>query len=259
MSALIDEAVAGLSYLAPEEVLEWGLRTFARDRIALCTSFQAAGMAVLDMALRIDPQLKVFTVDSGRLPAETLELIDEVRDHYRINIEVLYPDASEVSELVSDNGVNLFYRSPELRLGCCEVRKVRPLKRRLAGLDAWITGLRQGQGPQRVDVAEVEVDLEHDGMVKLNPLARWSRERVREYISEHRVPMNRLYAQGYGSIGCAPCTRPVEPGEDPRAGRWWWEAGDKECGIHYAMRLDADGNPTVGLARRAGPLTTTEN
>jgi phosphoadenosine phosphosulfate reductase len=238
-------AAARLTGAAPEEILGWALSAFPRDRIALCTSLQDEGMALLDMAVRIDPQVQVFTIDTGRLPPETLELIDEVRGRYRVRVEVVYPDATEVSRLVTEHGVNLFYQSVDLRLSCCEVRKVNPLKRRLAGLDAWITGLRREHNESRGAVAAVGEDALHGSIVKVNPLAGWSAAQVAEYIEEHDVPRNSLYRQGYTSIGCAPCTRATLAGEDPRAGRWWWEQGARECGLHYELKVDADGNSAV--------------
>jgi thioredoxin-dependent adenylylsulfate APS reductase len=248
-ASLVAEAAPRLSGAAPQEILAWAIDTFSQERLALCTSLQHEGMVLLDMAWRINPAIQVFTIDTGRLPVATLELIDEVRERYGIKVQVIYPDADEVSELVTEHGVNLFYKSPELRLSCCGVRKVEPLKRRLAGLDAWIAGLRRAQSGTRAAVAEVEVDLGHDGIVKLNPLARWSTEQVMAYIAEHKVPKNSLYNQGYTSIGCEPCTRPTEPGEDPRAGRWWWESGARECGLHYELTIGADGQTEVATMR----------
>jgi len=220
-----------------EEILGWAFGAFARHRIALCTSFQLEGMVILDMAWRIDPQVQVFTIDTGRLPAETLELIDQVRDRYRIGIEVLHPDATELSAFTTEHGVNPFYRSVELRLACCDLRKVQPLARRLASLDAWITGLRRSQSASRATTPTVAVDHAHGGILKINPLAGWSLEQVEAYTRRHDLPRNPLYARGYASIGCAPCTRAIAPGEDIRAGRWWWERGDKECGIHTRVEV----------------------
>lgn len=215
-----------------EDILGWALHAFPRDRIALCTSFQLEGMVILDLAWRIDPQVQVFTIDTGRLPAETLALIDQVRDRYHIRIEVLHPNGDKLSAFTSAHGVNPFYRSVELRLACCDLRKVRPLARRLRSLDAWITGLRRSQSTTRATTATVGVDEAHGGILKINPLAAWSLEQVEDYTRRHDLPRNPLYARGYTSIGCAPCTRAIAPGEDIRAGRWWWERGDKECGIH---------------------------
>jgi phosphoadenylyl-sulfate reductase (thioredoxin) len=242
---LLADAAPRLRGAAPQDVLAWALSAFRREQIALCTSLQDEGMALLDMAWRIDPGIQVFTIDTGRLPAATLDLMEEVRGRYGIRLEILFPDADEVSKMVSEHGVNLFYESTEFRLGCCEVRKAHPLNRRLASLDAWITGLRQDQNQARESTVEVERDEGHGGIVKINPLAGWTRDQVLGYIGEHDVPRNALYSRGYTSIGCDPCTRAIEPGEDLRAGRWWWESGDKECGIHYQMSVDEHGEPVV--------------
>ena len=220
-----------------EAILGWALHEFPRDRIALCTSFQLEGMVILDMAWRIDPLVQVFTIDTGRLPAETLALIDQVRDRYRIRIEVLHPDANELSPFTTEHGVNPFYRSRELRLACCDLRKVRPLTRRLSTLDAWITGLSRAQSGFRGATQAITLDQAHGGILKVNPLAAWSLEQVEAYTQTHDLPRNALYARGYTSIGCAPCTRAIAPGEDIRAGRWWWELGDKECGIHVTPEV----------------------
>ncbi len=250
-ATLVEDALRRIGGGSPQEVLEWGLRTFAPGRIALCTSFQDEGMVLLDMAWRIDPSIAVFTIDSGRLPQETLDLVDEVRERYRIEVEVVYPDGGEVSALVTEHGPNLFYRSTELRLSCCEVRKVNPLKRRLGGLDAWISGLRRHQNASRAEIAAVETDVVHGGIVKVNPLAGWSSDQVMAYIEANSLPRNALYSRGYTSIGCAPCTRPTEPGEDPRAGRWWWEQGARECGLHYNLEVAADGSTRLASAPRS--------
>lgn len=250
---LVDGARRQLAGGTPAEVLEWGLGAFPRERLALCTSFQDEGMVLLDMAWKIDPSISVFTIDSGRLPQETLDLIDEVRERYRISVEVVYPDAAEVSALVSRHGPNLFYQSAELRLSCCAVRKVNPLNRRLASLDAWITGLRRHQNAERAGIGVVEIDEVHGGIVKINPLAEWSPEQVLEYVAENRLPRNALYDRGYTSIGCEPCTRPTEPGEDPRAGRWWWEQGARECGLHYALEVAEDGSTRVTAGHALKP------
>jgi phosphoadenosine phosphosulfate reductase len=248
-AALVEDAAGRLRGAPPEEVLHWGLTTFPRDRIAICTSLQDEGMAVLDMAVRIDWAVNVFTIDTGRLPAATYDLMDEINDRFGVRIEIIYPDAQEVSDLVTANGINLMYKSTDLRLSCCEVRKVLPLNRRLRSADAWITGLRRDQSTVRAEVAEVELDTQHGGIVKINPLARWTHEQVLEHIEKNNVPRNSLYRKGYTSIGCDPCTRAIEPGEDLRAGRWWWEQGDTECGIHYETVVDQDGNSRVVASR----------
>ena len=252
LAELVAEAAPGLKGAPPEEVLAWALSTFHRDRIALCTSLQDEGMVLLDMAWRTWPGVQVFTIDTGRLPAATFDLMEEVRNKYGIRLEVLLPDGDEISKMVTRHGVNLFYESPELRLSCCEVRKVNPLNRKLATLDAWITGLRYDQSVARGSTEEVELDVAKGGIVKVNPLAAWTHEQVQEYIARYDVPRNALYSRGYTSIGCDPCTRAIEPGEDLRAGRWWWENGDKECGIHYEMQVDERGEPVVVSMRGKG-------
>jgi phosphoadenosine phosphosulfate reductase len=219
----------------PQDVIGWVLERFG-DKVAICTSLQAEGMAIVDMAWRINPCVRVFTVDTGRLPQETYELIDRVREKYGIPFEVYAPDAHQVGAMVRRHGVNLFYREVPLRLLCCQVRKVLPLRRVLSQLDAWVTGLRREQWATRSNIRKIELDHDHGGIVKVNPLADWTEEEVWEYIRTYDVPSHPLYDQGYPSIGCAPCTRPIRPGENPRAGRWWWENGaPKECGMHCAI------------------------
>lgn len=219
------------------EVLAWALDRF-HPSCALSAGGGAEGMALLDMAWRINPGVRIFTLDTGRLPQETYDLFDAVRERYGIQVEVLFPDNRDVESMVRDRGLNLMYKSVDLRLECCDVRKVRPMERYLDGLDAWITGLRRAQWKTRERVHKVEVDEAHGGMVKVNPLADWSRQQVWDYIHAHDVPYHSLLDQGYTSIGCAPCTRKIEPGENDRAGRWWWESDtEKECGIHCSVQV----------------------
>jgi phosphoadenosine phosphosulfate reductase len=213
------------------DILKWAVDTYG-DSFAIATSFQKEGMVIVDMAARIDPGVRVFTLDTGRLPEETHQMIRTVRDHYGITVEVVSPDPLEVERMVSEHGRDLFYESEANRRLCCEVRKVRPLARKLSGLRAWATGLRREQSESRADVAKIQ---EIDGRMRISPLADWTAAHVDSYIQEHHVPQHPLYARGYTSIGCAPCTRAVAPGEDERAGRWWWEqSAHKECGIHFA-------------------------
>ena len=218
-----------------EEVLAWGLREFG-DRIALCTGFQAEGMVLLHMASRLAPEgFRIVTLDTGRLPEETHELMAEVRRRYRVTIETVYPDKAEVEEMTTRHGSNLFYDAVAKRRLCCEVRKVRPLARKLAQLDAWIVGVRRDQNETRRDVSKAGIDSANGGIVKLSPLADWTTQQIEEYSERHHLPRHKLYDRGYTSIGCAPCSRAVEPGEDQRAGRWWWEyQAAKECGIHFS-------------------------
>lgn len=218
---------------SPREVLEWASRNLGSG-VALATSFQLQGMALLDMLVRTDPRARIFTLDTGRLPSQTYELMDRVRDRYGVNIEVLFPDKSEVEEMVVSHGVNLFYKSVENRRLCCQVRKTNPLNGFLRTLDAWISSIRADQTEQRAGARKFEIDYLHGRMLKINPILDWTMERVWDYVRENDVPYNELHDMGYPSIGCAPCTRAVKEGEDPRAGRWWWErSSDKECGIHF--------------------------
>jgi phosphoadenylyl-sulfate reductase (thioredoxin) len=162
--------------------------------------------------------------------------MDAIRDRYGISVEVYFPDAGQVQDMVRAHGLNLFYQSVEQRMLCCAVRKVEPLKRALKNLSAWMTGLRRDQSVTRGDVCKVELDKDHGDIVKINPLVDWSCDQVWKYIRDRNVPFNWLHTQGYPSIGCAPCTRAVKPGEDPRAGRWWWEISNaKECGLHVGL------------------------
>jgi phosphoadenosine phosphosulfate reductase len=214
------------------EVLEWALKTYG-DRVALASSFGAEDVVLIDLLTRIDPGSPVFTLDTGRLPQETYELMEKIRDKYGLKIEVYYPDTKAVEDMVTKYGPNLFYKSVDLRKLCCDIRKVEPLNRALRDLSAWITGLIREQSVTRTEVKKVEIDTSHNSIVKINPLADWTEEQVWTYIRENDVPYNALHDQNYPSIGCAPCTRAIEPGEDVRAGRWWWEAPEyKECGLH---------------------------
>ncbi|MFB3893678.1 MAG: phosphoadenylyl-sulfate reductase [Phycisphaerae bacterium] len=218
--------------LDAEGLLALAVGTFA-GRVALATSLGAEDQVLTDMLARHSLNIAVFTLDTGRLPQETYDLIDATRKRYGIAIEVLFPDLADVEQLVARGGVNLFYGSTENRKACCHARKVLPLRRRLVRLDAWITGLRREQSITRQDIARVEWDEAH-GLVKINPLADWTGAQVWDYIRRHDVPYSALHDKGYPSIGCAPCTRAVAPGQDARAGRWWWELPDhKECGLHY--------------------------
>ena len=254
MSALPDVAeLARLEQASASALLEWALGEYGSS-LAIATAFQAEGMVILDIAASISPAVRVFTLDTGRLPEETYRMIETVRERYGVTVETVAPDTGEVEAMVSLHGPNLFYREVALRNLCCEVRKVRPLERKLRELKAWVAGLRRGQNESRADVRKIE---EIEGKLKLSPLADWTAADVSEYIRKHDVPVHPLYAAGYRSIGCAPCTRAVAPGEDERAGRWWWELdGSKECGIHFTPEGKAERKLDVLLsvvleARRA--------
>lgn len=211
------------------ELVEWALRTHGRG-FAISTSFQAEGMVLVDMAARMDAAVRVFTLDTGRLPEETHQMIDTVRERYGVRVEVVYPDAGELERMTTLHGVNLFYRGASLRKLCCQVRKVRPMESKVAELSAWAVGLRREQSAERAATVKAEMV---GGRLKLSPLADWTAAQVEQYLTANGVPRHPLYARGYPSIGCAPCTRPVAPGEPERAGRWWWEENiAKECGLH---------------------------
>jgi thioredoxin-dependent adenylylsulfate APS reductase len=231
------EAAERFELAGAQDLLAWALERF-HPRLAISAAGGVDGMVLVDMAWRIDPSVRVFTLDTGRLPAETYSLFEEVRERYGIAVEFEFPNRLEVERLVQAEGPNLMYKSVDLRLACCEIRKVEPLRRKLATLDAWVAGLRREQWKSRSNIAKVELDQDHGGIVKLNPLADWTLERVWAYVREHEVPYHELFDHGYTSIGCAPCTRAVLPGEHERGGRWWWEsATDKECGIHCSVQL----------------------
>ncbi len=199
---------------------------------AFSSSFGAEDMVVLDLIRRHDRPIAVFTLDTGRLPEETYRLMQNVEARYGKCVEVFFPDADDVQHLVARNGINGFYESVDKRKACCAVRKLEPLARALQGKRAWVTGLRAQQSVTRSELAPREHDAER-GLEKFNPLHDWSEADVWNYIRANDVPYNELHDRFYPSIGCAPCTRAVTPGEDLRAGRWWWELPDsKECGLH---------------------------
>jgi phosphoadenosine phosphosulfate reductase len=203
-----------------------------RQPAALSTSFGAEDMVVLDLIRRHQLPIEVFTLDTGRLPEETYRLMQKVEERYGKCFATFFPDAQAVQELVAKNGINGFYESVAKRKACCAVRKLEPLGRALAGKQAWVTGLRAQQSVTRAGLPTQEHDAER-GLDKFNPLADWSERDVWDYIRAHDVPYNELHDKFYPSIGCAPCTRAIAVGEDPRAGRWWWELPEnKECGLH---------------------------
>jgi phosphoadenosine phosphosulfate reductase len=230
----VDESVQqDLESLDAQGILTWAFQSY-HPGLALACSFQAEESVLIDLMYRLrGSDFRVFTLDTGRLNQETYDCMDAMRERYGIEIEVFFPNASSVEQMVRENGLNLFYRSVEARKLCCDIRKVEPLNRALKQLDAWMTGLRREQAPTRTDLRKVEVDPSHGGMAKINPLIDWTYDQVWEYIRANNLPYNKLHDQGYPSIGCAPCTRAIKPGEDIRAGRWWWENPEtKECGLH---------------------------
>lgn len=225
---------------SPEAVLEWALETF-HPNLALSSSFGAEDVALIDMMWRINPGARVFTLETLRLHTETYTVMDQIRMRYNVDVETYYPDMAQVADMVKEHGFNLFYKTEEFRKLCCGIRKMEPLDRALGTVNAWVSGLRRDQAVTRVDIGKVELDAAHGNRIKINPLAEWSSDKVWAYIHENKVPYNELHDNGFPSIGCAPCTRPVSPDEDPRAGRWWWESdpNSKECGLHVIETLDS--------------------
>jgi phosphoadenosine phosphosulfate reductase len=214
-----------------EEVLSGFLSEY-KGKIALSSSLGIEDQVLTQMVCNIDKSTKIFTLDTGRLFPETYDLIHRTNHKYGIKMSVYFPDAGHIEEMVNTKGINLFFESVENRKLCCNIRKIEPLKRAFAGLDVWICGLRREQSVTRQDMQLIEWD-EGNGIIKLNPLIDWTEEEVRKYIKDHGIPYNPLHDKGYPSIGCQPCTRAIFPGEDIRAGRWWWENPDtKECGLH---------------------------
>jgi phosphoadenosine phosphosulfate reductase len=227
----VGQLAAKAEGMSAQDVVRLACQTFGRQ-VALSSSFGAEDMVLVDMLMRVDRNARIVTLDTGRLPQETYNVMDAAREKYGARIEVFFPQAEAVQAMVAEHGLNLFYHSVDQRKLCCGVRKMEPLKRALAGLDAWMTGLRREQSVTRTAVHTIDWD-ESQQLVKVNPLADWTHDAVWTYIREHNVPYNALHDRGYPSIGCGPCTRAVQPGEHERAGRWWWEHPEtKECGLH---------------------------
>ncbi len=216
----------------PQDVLKWATDNL-HPRLAMSSSFGAEDVAVIDMIMKINPKARIFTLDTGRLNQETYDVMDEIRNKYNTNVEVMFPDQNEVEQMVRVNGMNLFYKSIGNRKLCCGIRKVHPLNRMLSTLDGWITGLRADQTEVRSTVQKIEIDTQHNNIIKINPIIEWTWEQTWDYIKKNNVPYNKLHDKGFPSIGCEPCTRAIKPGEPLRAGRWWWESDNqKECGLH---------------------------
>ncbi len=227
----ITQAAADLEKKSAEEVLRWSAERF--PKIAFASSFGAEDVVVIEIIARLKLNIPVFTLDTGRLNEETYEVMDKIRSRYGISITSYFPERAAVEKLEREKGFYSFRESIENRKECCSIRKVEPLNRALAGLDAWVTGLRREQAVTRTVLPKLEQDAAHGNIAKVNPLADWTTQQVWEHIKKQNVPYNRLHDQNYPSIGCAPCTRAVKPGEDIRAGRWWWENPEhKECGLH---------------------------
>jgi len=227
----IDQWNKQLANSSAEEIIAFFTSKFI-DKIALSTSLGLEDQVLTEIVSRISPDTEIFTLDTGRLFPETYDLIDLTSKKYKKPIKVYFPDSKDVEEMVAEKGINLFYDSIENRKLCCGIRKIKPLKRALKGLDAWITGLRREQSVTRTNMNIVEWD-EGNNLLKVNPLINWTEKDVWDYIEKNNVPYNKLHKKGFASIGCQPCTRAIEDGEDVRAGRWWWENPEtKECGLH---------------------------
>jgi phosphoadenosine phosphosulfate reductase len=216
----------------PERVIRLAFHEFS-GKISFASSLGEEDQVITDMIAKTHPEIEIFTLDTGRLFQETYELLSKTQKRYRnLTIKVYYPDTEALEDMVRNHGINLFYESVENRKLCCGIRKVEPLRRALKDVDAWMTGLRRAQSVTRSDIEHFQLDADNK-KIKVNPLALWSLEQVQEYIKTNQLDVNPLHAQGFISIGCSPCTRAVKPGEDIRAGRWWWENPEqKECGLH---------------------------
>jgi phosphoadenosine phosphosulfate reductase len=200
--------------------------------VTFANSLGAEDMVLTDLIARYQPDIEMFSLDTGRLPQETYDLMQEVRQRYSVPLSIYFPDRVLIEGYVAQNGINGFYDSVELRKGCCHIRKVEPLKRALTGKRAWLTGMRRDQAVTRGNLEVSSFDADH-GLQKINPLLDWTNAEVWEYIKQNNIPYNKLHDRFFPSIGCAPCTRSVTPGEDIRSGRWWWENPEnKECGLH---------------------------
>lgn len=225
--------------LTAQGILELASQTFGH-KVTFATSLGEEDQVIVDMIAKTVPGIEIFTLDTGRLFAETYDLMAKNQKKYgKLNFKIYYPDTKAVEDMVHAKGINLFYESVENRKLCCHVRKVEPLQRALADKDAWIVGLRREQAETRAGLEPVEWD-ETNKKFKFNPLYNWSLEQVRNYIKKNNVDISPLHSRGFVSIGCAPCTRAIKPGEDIRAGRWWWEQPDqKECGLHNNPKFRA--------------------
>ena len=215
-----------------EQLIQWSMDQYGL-KAGLACSFGMEDMILIDIIAKLKGPISIFTLDTGRLHEETYEVMEKVRSHYGLEIKTYFPNSEKVEKLLREKGFFSFKQNIENRKECCEIRKIEPLKRALSELDAWVTGLRRDQAVTRTETPKVLEDIDHPPLVKINPLADWTQTQVEAYIDQHKVPVNALHKKNFPSIGCAPCTRPIEPGEDIRAGRWWWENPEhKECGLH---------------------------
>ena len=215
-----------------EQLIQWCMDQYGL-KAGLACSFGMEDMILIDIIAKLKGPITIFTLDTGRLHEETYEIMERVRSHYGLEIKTYFPNLEQVEKLVREKGFFSFKENIENRKECCEIRKIEPLNRALSELHAWVTGLRRDQAVTRTETPKILEDIDHPPLVKINPLADWTQAQVEAYIDQHKVPVNALHKKNFPSIGCAPCTRPIEAGEDIRAGRWWWENPEhKECGLH---------------------------
>lgn len=226
------EELAHLNSLSASAGLDWVSSRFKQVRFS--TSLGEEDQAITHLVATRQLPISVFTLDTGRMFQETYDLLHLTRLHYKIPVQVYFPDARQVEDYVQQNGINGFYDSVENRKQCCHIRKVVPLTRALQGAEVWITGLRQSQSANRGSMQRAVWDEEYK-LIKYNPIFDWTDDQLHEFINANKIPVNTLHKKGYSSIGCAPCTRAIMPGEDARAGRWWWESSAKECGLHATV------------------------
>lgn len=231
---LTREYISKLEQSSLEDILRSVSESFP-EKVVFSSSLGQEDQVITDTIFRNQLPVKIFSIDTGRLFNETYELLDKTVARYKQSIQIFFPEAADIEEFIIAKGVNSFYESVDNRKECCHIRKVKPLNRALSGAKVWVTGLRNEQSVNRRNMPLIEWD-ENKQLYKLNPLINWTHHEVMDYISRYNVPCNQLHEKGFISIGCAPCTRAIEAGEDPRAGRWWWESSQKECGLHLSVK-----------------------
>ncbi len=235
----VDAAVLARKAADSVAVMREAVQKYAK--VVYASSLGAEAIVLTDLIWTQVPGIDIVTIDTGRLPEETLQLLERLERRYGKRIRVYYPDAQAIQQYVNENGINGFYNSLALRQGCCAIRKVEPFNRAVAGYAAWVTGVRREQSAARASGAPIELDP-RNGLAKISPLLEWTEDEVWAYIRGHKLPYNPLHDRGYPSIGCAPCSRAIEPGQDHRAGRWWWENPEsRECGLQPRQRPAAGG------------------
>ncbi|MBC8378719.1 MAG: phosphoadenylyl-sulfate reductase [Planctomycetes bacterium] len=241
--SLLDELRKSHDGYSPQQLLQYFIEKFP-GRLVLTSSMAAEDQVLTDMIVKIDPSVNILTLDTGRLPQETYDVIEATQKKYGITVQILFPDYRQVEAMIEKHGPNMFFKNVENRKLCCHIRKIEPLKRGLKDRDVWVCGLRKEQSVTRTGLEPIQWDEQFE-LIKLSPILDWSNEQVWEYIRENDVPYNALHDRGYPSIGCAPCTRAIAEGEDIRAGRWWWEQPEhKECGLHWNKQAGERKDPS---------------